>query len=284
MSRTHYLLQETLRGARRGGWMNWAAISTITVLLLLFGLSLQANWQLERLTRQFGNQLEVSAFLSPGVAAESVLPFVTKFRYIKTIEPISKDLAWQELSQDLEFPDLETITEQLNGNPLVDELRILVDAPEHVAGLVQQLQQLQGIESVQYMADVVERLGHLNAGLHTLGLVLVGLLTLATLAVITTTIRLIVVAQRREIEILQLVGATKTWICLPFVLHGLGFGAIGGGFAWLILLGLQSSLQQVLMQQADFIQFLAQGLALGWTEWLILPSILVVFGGSESED
>jgi cell division transport system permease protein len=260
--------------------MNWAAISTITVLLLLFGLSLQVNWQLERLTSQFGNQLEVSAFLNPGVTADSLLPYVSQFRHIKSIEPIPKDVAWQELSQDLDFPDLASITTQLNGNPLVDELRILVDAPDQVVGLAEQLQQLQGIESVHYMADVVERLDQLNAGLHLVGLVLVGLLTLATLAVITTTIRLIVLAQRREVEILKLVGATPSWICLPFLLHGLSFGAIGGAAAWLILLGLQSSVQRVLAQQADFIQFLAQGLVLDASELLVLPVILISFGAT----
>ena len=34
-----YLLRETFLGLRRGGWMNWAAISTVAVLLFLFGAS-----------------------------------------------------------------------------------------------------------------------------------------------------------------------------------------------------------------------------------------------------
>ncbi|MFN5261444.1 MAG: ABC transporter permease, partial [Pseudanabaena sp.] len=42
-----YLLRETFLGLRRGGWMNWAAISTVAVLLFLFGASLQISWQLE---------------------------------------------------------------------------------------------------------------------------------------------------------------------------------------------------------------------------------------------
>jgi cell division transport system permease protein len=41
LTKLDYLLRETLLGLRRGGWMNWAAISTVTVLLFLFGVSLQ---------------------------------------------------------------------------------------------------------------------------------------------------------------------------------------------------------------------------------------------------
>lgn len=37
LTKVDYLLKETLIGLQRGGWMNWAAISTVTVLLFLFG-------------------------------------------------------------------------------------------------------------------------------------------------------------------------------------------------------------------------------------------------------
>ncbi|XPM55916.1 MAG: hypothetical protein EDM05_051395 [Leptolyngbya sp. IPPAS B-1204] len=45
LTKSDYLLRETLIGLKRGGWMNWAAVSTVTVLLFLFGISLQASWQ-----------------------------------------------------------------------------------------------------------------------------------------------------------------------------------------------------------------------------------------------
>lgn len=51
-----YLLRETFLGLRRGGWMNWAAISTVTVLLFLFGLSVQVSGQVETLLNQFASQ------------------------------------------------------------------------------------------------------------------------------------------------------------------------------------------------------------------------------------
>ena len=39
-----YLLQETLLGLRRGGWLNWAAISTLLVLLFLVGIGVELSW------------------------------------------------------------------------------------------------------------------------------------------------------------------------------------------------------------------------------------------------
>jgi cell division transport system permease protein len=72
LTKLDYLLRETLLGLRRGGWMNWAAVSTVTVLLFLFGMSLQASWKLEGLLNQFGSQVEVSVYLDPGAQIESV--------------------------------------------------------------------------------------------------------------------------------------------------------------------------------------------------------------------
>lgn len=85
-----YLLRETGLGLRRGGWMNWAAISTVTVLLLLFGLSLQASWQLENLLNGFGNQLEISVFLNTGVEAVTLKPAIANLPEVQQVTAISK--------------------------------------------------------------------------------------------------------------------------------------------------------------------------------------------------
>ncbi len=72
LNKTDYLLRETARGLRRGGWMNWAAISTMTVLLFLFGTSLQVSWQVEGMLNQFGSQLVVSTYLKSGVECDQL--------------------------------------------------------------------------------------------------------------------------------------------------------------------------------------------------------------------
>ena len=77
LTKLDYLGRETLLGLRRGGWMNWAAISTVTVLLFLFDLVLQASWQLEGLLNQVGSQLEVSnhTHFSTGTINDFFSPF-----------------------------------------------------------------------------------------------------------------------------------------------------------------------------------------------------------------
>ncbi|MEM1309118.1 MAG: FtsX-like permease family protein, partial [Cyanobacteria bacterium P01_H01_bin.153] len=98
------------------------------------------------------------------------------------------------------------------------------------------------------------------------------------IAVITTTIRLIVMARRQEIEVMQLVGATNVWIYLPFILQGAFFGLVGAGVAWGLLAGIHQFLYELVNQQPDFIQFLVNGLQLTPQQAFLLPSSLLGLG------
>ncbi len=279
-TRLRYLLQETGRGIQRGGWMNGAAVCTIALLLFLFGVSVRSSWQLEQLLGQFGNQVEVAVFLNTGVPASSLEPIVARFPEVAAVESVTKDQAWQELQGELDLPDLAAVSQQLNGNPLVDELRVRAKDPEGVKALADRLQGLKGVESVQYQVDLVDQLRQLQQGLMNIGSVIISALFITTIAVINTTIRLILVACRPEIEIMQLVGATRLWICGPFVMQGVGFGLTGGTLAWVTLMAVQQILQGVLTQQPEFIQFLWQTPTIVPWEGLILFVMLLRLGGS----
>ncbi|MBE9181068.1 ABC transporter permease [Oculatella sp. LEGE 06141] len=280
LTKLDYLLRETLLGLRRGGWMNWAAVSTVTVLLFLFGISLQASWQMEGLLTQFGNQLEVSVYLDTGVQASSLQPMITAMPGVTTVTAVTKEAAWAALVRDMGISDIQGATEQLNGNPLVDELKVKAASSEQVPTLAQKLLTVQGIDEVQYVDEAVRRISQLNRGLKQVSFGITTVLTLTATAVITTTIRLIVMARRREIEVMQLVGATTTWIYLPFILQGIAFGIAGALISWGLITGIQQFMGSLVAQQPDFIQFLATGMQLTTQRMILLPLTLLLLGSS----
>jgi len=280
VTKLDYLLRETMLGLRRGGWMNWAAVSTVTVLLFLFGIGLQTSWQLNGLLSKFGSQLEVSAYLDSGIEARVIQPVVQAIPGVAGVQARSKEEAWADLIADLGISDIQEATAQLNGNPLVDELRVKVAHPSQVPALAEQLRQVEGINNVQYADEAVKQIANLNRGLGWISLVVTSVLTLTAIAVITTTIRLIVMARRQEIEIMQIVGATTRWIYLPFLLQGVIFGAVGATIAWALISSAQKFISSLLARQPDFIQFMAEGLQLNLVESILLPVILLSFGSA----
>ncbi|MGC1394485.1 MAG: ABC transporter permease [Coleofasciculaceae cyanobacterium] len=278
LTKLDYLLRETLLGLRRGGWMNWAAVSTVTVLLFLFGMSLQASWKLEGLLSQFGSQVEVSVYLDPGAQLNLVTPVVKLFPEVIEVKTVTKEQAWTALVKQLKISNIDGATEQLEGNPLVDELKVKARNSQAVPVLVKKLKAVPGIDDVQYLDEVLKRMQQLSQGLSWVSLTIIAVLSLTAVAVITTTIRLIVMARRREIEIMQLVGATTAWIYLPFILQGITFGLAGAIIAWVLITSVQQFLANLLATGPDFMQFIAGG-ATNPIQILLLPLLLLSFGG-----
>jgi cell division transport system permease protein len=280
LTKSDYLLRETLLGLKRGGWMNWAAVSTVTVLLFLFGISLQASWQLEGLLTQFGSQLEVSVYLDTGIQAADLSPTVEAMPEVASVATVAKEAAWAALLRDMGLSDIQGATEQLNGNPLVDEMKVKARDAEDVPVLAQKLQQMQGVDEVQYVDEAVQRISQLNQGLNWLSFGMIVVLSLTAIAVIMTTIRLIVMARRHEIEVMQLVGATTTWIYLPFILQGLVLGIVGAFIAWGLITGVQEFIAGLLAQQSEFIQFLTTTMRFSAQQSWLLPLSLLGLGCS----
>ncbi len=280
LTKLDYLLRETFLGIRRGGWMNWAAISTVTVLLFLFGMSLQASWKLEGLLNQFGSQVEVSVYLDPGAQREKVKQVVEKLPEVTQVTIISKEQAWKTLLGQMGVSNIAGATEQLEDNPLVDELKVKAKNAKDVPILAQKLRKLPGIDEVQYLDEVLKRMQQLSHGLSWVSLTITTVLTLTAVAVITTTMRLIVMARRREIEIMQLVGATTAWIYLPFILQGIAFGVVGAAIAWILISSVGQFLANLLVTAPDFIKFLTVGSQPNFIQIFLLPLSLLSLGGS----
>ena len=220
----------------------------------------------------------MSAYLDSGFQASDLQPVVEAFPNVVAVTPVTKEAAWASLVADLGLSDITGATDQLKGNPLVDELKVKAKDSEAVPAIATQLQQLDGVDEVRYVDEAVTRLAQLNNGLKWASLFIVTILTLTATAVITTTIRLIVLARRREIEVMQLVGATRVWIYLPFILQGAAFGLAGAIVAWGLLLAIQRFLTELAAQQADFIQLVVEGLRLTPQQLILLPTALLGLG------
>jgi len=247
-----YLLRETLTGLTRSGWMNWAAISTLTALLFLLGLGVQVSWQIEGILDRLGSRLEVSVYLEPEVAYPSLEPEIRALPGVVAVVGQSREEAWTSLRQELGVEG--DAARDLGGNPLVDSLRVQVDEPLRVAELAERIRQIAGVEAVNYGSQTAERLARVQQAVRWASLAVTLILGAATVTVITTTIRLVILSRRQEIEVMQLVGATPLRIAAPFLLEGLFFGTVATGFAWGLLALAEHFFQRKLQQLLPFLQ------------------------------
>jgi len=166
-------------------------------------------------------------------ALQNIKNELEKNTSIKSFQFVSKEDALKQLTSTNNNQDL---INSLEGNPLPDAFFIepkLLDSGS-VDTLKNQLSSLEGVEQVQADDAWIKRLNYLLALGKKAMLVLTILLGFALFAVIGNTVRMQILTQQEEIEVSQLIGATKGFICRPFLYSGALYGLFGGLFALLI--------------------------------------------------
>ncbi|MBM3285384.1 MAG: ABC transporter permease [Candidatus Aminicenantes bacterium] len=153
------------------------------------------------------------------------------------VDYVNRDQALERFRKN--FPELEDILRNLNVNPFPDSLEATLEKKaflsEDIPGFIDTIKALPGVEDVQFNRDWVKKMQSLSRLARAIGFFLGGILILASFFIISNVIRLNVFARQNEIEILRLVGATNTFIRLPFVLEGMALGMFGSGLSLLLL-------------------------------------------------
>jgi cell division transport system permease protein len=241
-ARLRYFLRTALYGLRGSPMTSLIAVVTIGVTLLLVGAFVLLVSNMERLLDRFGEDILVSAYLEAGLSDEGRRVLVEQARSapgVESVRLVSEEEAMQRFQEG--SAGQASLLEGLDENPLPASLEITL-APESrssegLAILVAALEDFGGIDELGYGTGWVEGYARAMALIRAIGTGIGVVLALATLLIISNTIRLAVYARREEIEILRLVGAGRTFVSIPFLVEGFIQGSLGGVFAVALLYG-----------------------------------------------
>ena len=258
-ARTLYFVRTALRGLRASPLTSLVAVLTISVTLVLSGAFGLVVKNMQGLLERIGKDVTVTAYLDDGLAEPDRAALLGRVKSVEGVQGVvfvSKDEARRRFEGAGQ--GRAELLQALGENPLPASLEISLE-PDHrnaegVRIVVESLQGLPGIAELANAQDWVQGYAGALALLRGVGIGLGTVLGLATLLIVSNTIRLAVYARRDEIEILTLVGASRTFVAVPFLLEGAVQGALGGAFALaglaalyrLALPGLSSALSLVL--------------------------------------
>jgi len=218
-------------------------VVTITVTLILAGAFALVVKNMQGLLERIGEDVTVTAYLDEGLADQDRAALAARVRTVEGVQEVvsvSKDEARQRFERAGQ--GRADLLQALGENPLPASLEISL-APdrrnaEGVRVVMESLRGLPGITELANAQDWVQGYAGALSLLRAVGFGLGIMLALATLLIVSNTIRLAVYARRDEIEILTLVGASRTFVAIPFLLEGALQGAVGGALAVAALAGL----------------------------------------------
>jgi cell division transport system permease protein len=239
-----YVFSELGQGLRRNLSMHIAVVLTLFVSLTLVGLGLLLNQQADKAAEHWGSQLQITVWLckdkddNPACTGEVTDPQKAAIEKVVEANPEvadyhaeSKQEAFAKVKELLGPEKFEGPNPAATAQDMPQSLWIELKDPEQYQGITSAVKGLDGVSGIRDMRAVLKPIyGSINA-LQWGALGTATFLVLAALLLVGNTIRLAAFARRREIGIMRLVGASTSYITLPFLLEALVTALIGVGLA-----------------------------------------------------
>jgi cell division transport system permease protein len=221
---------------------NIFSITIICLSFLILGIFLSLSNNLQYSAQRLSRDMAVVLYLEKDFSQQEAAQIEQKLEnspLVTEIQRISSEQALVRFQEN--FPELRGIIDNIKVNPFPSsfEISIKKNLPSReIQGFLQEMRSFKGIDEVQFNREWLEKMQSVSRLVKAVGAFLGGILILASFFIISNVIKLNVFARKEEIEILRLVGATNTFIRIPFLLEGITLGILGGLLSLLLLLGL----------------------------------------------
>lgn len=263
-----YFFKESLQGFTRNLSTALGSIITIFLSLLIIGVFLVGASIIGNLVTSIENEVSITAYVADDAEQSDIDSLVAAIRKMDGVASVSfttKEQALEDFRNSMTGnPD---IIDQLDGqNPLPASVDIELSDPqmvEQVAAQIEANSTFRSIcdepgdpaDSLKYGQQTVDKLFSLTNYVRYIGVALIALLIFIALVFINNTIRLAILARRKEIAIMRLVGASNGFIRGPFLMEGALHAIIGSVLAVGVLQLLRMFAVPQLQDALSFLSF-----------------------------
>ena len=239
MSSFFYFLKESLTGFTRNLSTALGSIVTIFLSLLIIGIFLVGGSVVNNVVKSVEQEVNITVWIADSASSSDVQSLQSDIKSMSSVANVTYTDKDQAL-ENFKASSSSDIAESLDGqNPLPASIDVELSDPkmvEDVAAQIEANNTFQKIcdnpsDSLRYGEKTVDRLFQLTSYVRVIGVALVGLLIFIALVFINNTIRLAILARRKEIAIMRLVGASNGFIRGPFLMEGALHAIVGAALA-----------------------------------------------------
>ncbi|MFD2116953.1 permease-like cell division protein FtsX [Paenibacillus yanchengensis] len=227
------LLRHSREGTKniwRNGWMSFASVSSMCISLLLLGAFMLLAMNMNYMADQFESKIQISVYLASDLSEEKITEVQNKIGNLEEVSKVTfvtKEEGLTDLKERMGEENREVLEGYENdNNPLPDSFLVDVYDPQIIAVTAKQIEALNVSEEeapiwkVNYGQGTVEKVFKITNAVRNIGFVVVIGLAVTAIFLISNTIRMTIVARRKEIGIMKMVGATNSFIRWPFFIEG----------------------------------------------------------------
>jgi cell division transport system permease protein len=228
IARLGYFVRETAINIRRNVTLTLAAVLTVGFTVLMVGGALLVRDAVNNATQRFDDGVEFVVFLDPdisGAQADSIGQELGAHPDVARVTYFDKNKAYEEFVSF--FPDF---ADTVDPDRLPASWRVVPReaSSEVIASLTGQFEIRPGVFEVVSAQESIKVMRDFSASINSFLLWLALGMACASVLLVYNSIRVAMFARRREIEVMKLVGASNSFIRMPFILEGIMHGVFGG--------------------------------------------------------
>ncbi len=240
MGKFSYVLKNTLLNMRRTPLLVFATIIAVLVSSFLVFTTLSARSIVENNTLRWQNGIHVVVFLDDRVTTTAHKQLETSledYPEVRTVDYFSKPEAKEEFK--VLFKDQPELLAEVDYEILPASLRINLNNPSDYQLIIERLDGNPAVKEIRTSGEAIERLLSLTDTLVISASAFALLIGFAAFILIINTLRLAAYSKKKEIKIMRLIGASSTYIRLPFIFEAVVESLIGTsiavGFGWALI-------------------------------------------------
>ena len=253
-----YAIRDASRLIFRHWGLSFLTVLTSMAVFYLIGASVLLVLNTRHIVNVLEGELSIQAYLSPTADQDQAAMATAKLAHVTKVRIITKEMALERLKERLGAKQAEALV-LLGENPLPSSLEIWVDRASNVSSVAANLATVPEIVDVVYAGRLAEKLARFSrfAGQFSVAMLIVAIT--ASAVVLFNTIRIAVYSKEEEIGIMLMVGATPTFVAMPFVFEGVILGGFGSLGASILLAVSYNGIIARLRDLMPFIPFLEKG-------------------------
>lgn len=276
-SSLRYLIKEGLRNTWTNRMMSIASICVLLSCLVLIGSASMMFLNIESVVDRVEDENVIMVYIKDGTSDADITNMGNELKGITNVaevEFVPKEKAWADQLKTMEDAQAKFFTEISTDIPLPDAYKVTVEDLNKFGDTVAAIKKLNNIDTIRQNTDLAKKLNTISRGVTVIAIVIIAVLFAISLFIISNTIKLTVYSRRLEISIMKSVGATNSFVQLPFVVEGIVIGIISG----IISLGVVWGLYDLAVKQfADlFLTMRISPLSFSDYAWKMLGAFVLI--------
>ena len=233
--RTDFVVREVVGGLRRNVTMTIAMVLTTAISLGLVGTGLLAVRTIDRTEELYSDRVEVQVALTADVSAADAdcsqpicAGLLATLENSPLVDSVRFESQQQAYERYLQLFEGQALAELVRPQSLPATLRVRLADPEAGAAAVREAMAEQvGVRNIVDQRDAVAKLFDFLGVVRNVTFALALVQAIAALLLISNTVQVSAYTRRTEVGVMRLVGATRWYTQLPFLIEAVVTGLVG---------------------------------------------------------